>query len=84
MAYRKAGVLVSDITPAHGVQLNLFEGGDPVGERNLMTAIDDVNRQYGRDMVQLAPELGVGQWRPKTSHTAPTSTTLRIYTGFKP
>jgi DNA polymerase V len=84
MAYRKAGVLVSDITPAHGVQLNLFEGGDPVGERNLMTAIDDVNRQYGRDMVQLAPELGVGQWRPKTSHSAPNTSTTHIYTGFKP
>ena len=80
-AYRKAGVMVSGLAPDNMVQLNLWDNVDYGKQRALMQAIDNINQQYSTQAVQLAPEIGQHSWAPNQSHLAPTSKTLRIYTG---
>jgi DNA polymerase V len=56
--YQKAGVIVLDLVPENGRQLNLFgegEGGPATLDRNqkLMEAVDEINRKMGRNTVRL-------------------------------
>lgn len=81
--YRKAGVLVTDITPATGIQLSVFDTTDHTKQRNLMQAIDNINRELGEDLVQLVPQAAPdAKWRPKQDHRAAPSKTLRFYTAM--
>lgn len=81
MAYRKAGVMVGQLTPDTMVQLNVWDTQDHGKQRDLMRAIDSINQRYGAHIVQLTPETGQHDWTPNQSHLAPPSKTLRIYTG---
>ncbi|MBQ9217489.1 MAG: DUF4113 domain-containing protein [Muribaculaceae bacterium] len=80
-AYRKAGVMVSGLTPDNMVQLNVWDSEDHGKQRSLMQAIDGINQRYNANVVQLAPDVGENSWSPNQSHLAPSSLTLRIYTG---
>lgn len=80
--YRKAGVMVSDIVPAEGIQLNLFDTHDHSKEHRLMRAIDSINHQYGSSQVKLAPELTRGEWAPQQSHLATSTSPLRFYSAM--
>lgn len=80
--YRKAGVMVSGLTPESGVQLNVWDTEDHGRQRALMQAIDGINQRYSAHMVQLVPEASQHSWAPRQSHLAPPSRTLRIYTGL--
>ncbi|MBR1726246.1 MAG: DUF4113 domain-containing protein [Muribaculaceae bacterium] len=80
-AYRKAGVMVSGLTPDNMVQLNVWDSEDHGKQRSLMQAIDGINQRYNANVVQLAPDVGDHSWSPNQSHLAPSSQTLRIYTG---
>lgn len=56
--YKRAGVMVAEITPANAVQTNIF-GFDPdIADRNnrLSAALDAVNRRMGADTVVLAAQ----------------------------
>lgn len=81
-AYRKAGVLLSDITPNHSIQLNLFDKYDQSRQQQLMQAIDDINNHYGSNVVTLAPDDSRGEWRPEKSHFQQPSKTLHFYTAM--
>ena len=80
--YRKAGVLLTDITPDSGIQLGLFDRLDHGRQQRLMQAIDHINRHYGSEQVRLAPTIGKGEWRPVQSHLQSLNPTLRIYSGM--
>lgn len=82
MAYRKAGVMVSGLTPDTMVQLNVWDSEDHGKQRALMEAVDSINQHYGAHVVQLAPEAGKHEWSASQTHLAATSKTLRIYTGI--
>ena len=79
--YRKAGVMVSELSPDSSVQLNVWDTEDHGKQRALMQAIDGINQRYSAHVVQLAPEAGEHSWSPNQSRLAPMSKTLRIYTG---
>jgi len=81
-SYRKAGVLLTDITPEHGVQLNVFDTTDIGRRRKLMERVDAINRSIGRKAVGLVPSLHPGEWSPKQSHFAEGSRTLRFFSGM--
>ena len=81
-SYRKAGVLLTGITPAHNIQLNLFDKTDQTKQQQLMQAIDNINNHYGSHIVTLAPDDPHGSWRPEMSHFGQPSKTLRIYTAM--
>ncbi|MBJ6146400.1 Y-family DNA polymerase [Hymenobacter sp. BT559] len=71
--YVKAGVVLAGLEPPGGQQLGLFEAAPPVAAprapgrgAQLMTALDGLNKQFGRGTVQLAAALG-----PKGGGTVP-------------
>lgn len=57
--YKKAGVLLSDITTDEAIQLDLFDSPPPENierQSRLMEVMDDVNRRYGMDTLRLASQ----------------------------
>jgi DNA polymerase V len=71
--YKKAGVVLSDITPASVVQGDLLEPAMPDDTR-LMKAIDSLNSRFGRGTVKvssggLSNEWGMRQERKSPSYT---------------
>ncbi|MCF0172924.1 MAG: DUF4113 domain-containing protein, partial [Bacteroidales bacterium] len=68
--YKKAGVILGDITDASYLQRNLFDALRNRPERNLlMEGIDRLNHHYGLKTIRLAAEGGAKPlWRPKSEH----------------
>ncbi len=57
--YKKAGVIVGDISPCSGVQQNLFEHRDVEKIRSINSVLDSVNARYGRDVLKVAVQGGL-------------------------
>lgn len=57
--YKKAGVIVGDISPCNGVQQNLFEHRDVAKMKSLNSVLDSVNSKYGRDVLKVAVQGGL-------------------------
>ncbi len=72
--YKKAGVIVSDITPAGESQLNMFTGVNPK-HNPLMKSIDSVNRIYGKPIVKLAVQDLKRTWKMNQHMLSPRYTT---------
>ena len=51
--YKKAGVIVHDITKVGQIQLNMFDRLDRDKRGSLMTSYDAINGKMGRDTVRL-------------------------------
>ena len=83
-AYRKAGVMVTDIKSYDELQLDIFNGNNDVRHAKLMTAIDNINNRYGKKQIVLAPTITQGEWAPQQNHFATLSKTLHFYTGMNP
>lgn len=58
VSYKKAGVVLSCITPNHAVQTSIFDTNSEQRKRNdrLMSVIDKINSKNGRDAVHLASQ----------------------------
>jgi DNA polymerase V len=52
--YKKAGVILTALVPAHQVQTHLFDHKDRDRSRQLMAAIDAINTQWGTGTVHLS------------------------------
>ncbi len=62
--YKKAGVMLYEITPEGEAQLDLFSRfQDSDRTRRLMGTVDRVNREMGRQTLRFAAEGNVGAWR---------------------
>lgn len=59
--YKKAGVVLSDLSNDSAVQLDLFQTGNPAKSRCLMEAIDAINGKYGMNMVRLSVQDDGGE-----------------------
>ena len=55
-AYKRAGVILSDISPKRGIQRDLFDPTDRSKHERLMAAMDKINAAYGRHKVITAAE----------------------------
>lgn len=71
--YKKAGVIMSNITANTPMQTELF---DPISNRQeraqLMKAIDAINHRFGLKSVKLAVEGGLHEkWKTKSEHRSP-------------
>lgn len=51
-AYRKSGVILLDLQPVLGETKRLFNDGDYLRDRKLMSAIDAINFKHGRQFVR--------------------------------
>jgi DNA polymerase V len=72
--YKKAGVIISNLSSDNGVQLNIFESEHPK-HRLLMKAIDNINRTLGQPKVKLASQDPQRTWKMKQEHLSPRYTT---------
>lgn len=52
--YKKMGIVLADIVPADGVQLDLFDRRDARKSDSLMKVVDEINRKYGSETVHSA------------------------------
>ena len=72
-AYKKGGVILSDLQPREGIQRNLFVPADE-RHRLLMDTLDRVNTRYGRHTLGVATE-GLQPFRMKQQHLSKHYTT---------
>jgi len=74
--YAKAGVMLSELVPAQGVQTDLFsQMQGTLKSDELMAAIDKINRKMGKDSVKLASEGFRKPWKMKQDNKSPSYTT---------
>lgn len=72
--YKRAGVIVSAITPSDQVQLNMFDSENPKHEK-LMSTIDRINSYLGETKVKLASQDIRKTWKMKQDKLSPAYTT---------
>ncbi len=72
--FKKAGVIVMEITPESQKQLNMFENSNPK-HISLMKAIDDLNKIIGVTKVKLASQDIGRAWKMKQEKLSPRYTT---------
>jgi len=73
--YRKAGVMLNSLSPVDQLTLRMF--GDERAEkfRQVMVAVDKINRRWGKDTVRFAVANPEGRWRTKFEKRSPRYTT---------
>ena len=74
-AYKKAGVIVHQITPEKEIQISLFNKIDREKRRNLMQSVDKINIIMGRNKVRLASQGYEKKWELKQEQLSPCYTT---------
>jgi nucleotidyltransferase/DNA polymerase involved in DNA repair len=82
--YKKAGVIVMDITPAAANQISFFENSNPK-HKVLMEVIDRLNASIGQKKVKLASQALDRTWKMKQERLSPRYSTrfseiITIYT----
>lgn len=73
-AYKKAGVIVMDITPEKNRQLNIFENTNP-RHKNLMQTVDFLNKTIGQHKIKLGSQDLGRTWKMKQERLSPRYTT---------
>jgi DNA polymerase V len=73
--YKKAGVILTALVPAHQVQTHLFDRHDRERSKRLMAAIDAINAQWGTGTVRYAAVGVQPRWIMRCGHRSPRYTT---------
>jgi len=73
-SYKKAGVIVMELTPEIAKQTMLFENSEP-RHLKLMEAVDKLNKSYGQQKVKLAAQDLSKTWKMKRERLSPKFTT---------
>ncbi len=75
LLYKKAGVIVSGISNDACIQGNLFIGESNKNFKKLSTVTDQLNSQFGKDMVRLAVQGFSKDWHLRQENLSPCYTT---------
>jgi DNA polymerase V len=73
--YRKAGVMLNSLSPSDQLTLRMFRDEKAERFRQVMVAVDQINRRWGRDTVRFATANPEGNWRTKVEKRSPRYTT---------
>jgi DNA polymerase V len=73
--YKKAGVIVMELTPANAKQQQIFENSDP-RHGHLMAVVDKLNKSMGQNKVLLASQDLNTRWKMKQDKLPPRYSTL--------
>ncbi len=73
--YKKAGVLISGISPDKHRQLSLFEDTDYEQHKKIMSVMDKINAKNGYKLLKIAAEGQSRAWRLKQEHRSKRYTT---------
>ncbi len=74
-SYKKAGVIVHQLSHEKNIQLSLFNKMDIIKRRKLMYSIDKINKSMGRDKIHLASQGFIQKWQIKQEQLSPCYTT---------
>ena len=72
--YKKAGIMLSEISPAAQHQTDWLEPTQAADSR-LMDALDGLNRRFGRGTVKVSTQGAYKQWQMKQERKSPSYTT---------
>jgi DNA polymerase V len=73
--YKKAGILINEITPEDSKQTNLFESNDSSKKIKLNAVIDKVNKAFGQNIIKYG-SMGNGKdWQLRRNLLSPCYTT---------
>ena len=73
-AYKKAGIMLSEITPVTYLQNDWLEPSQSPCA-NLMTAVDALNKRFGRGFVKISTQGAFSQWQMRQERKSPNYTT---------
>jgi DNA polymerase V len=73
--YAKAGVMLLDLAPAAEAMPSLFAGVDTPANKQLMAALDRLNRAHGRNTVAIGASRIGKAWTMRQAHRSPAFTT---------
>ena len=74
--YAKAGVMLSELVPAQGVQTDLFSTIQASPKSTaLMLAMDSINKKMGKESIKLASEGFKRPWKMRQENKSPSYTT---------
>lgn len=73
--YKKAGVIITEITSDNGIQTNLFDTVDREKHNKLMDVVDNLNKGFTRNILNLAIQGQHKQWNLKRDLLSPCYTT---------
>jgi len=73
-AYKKAGIMLSEITPVTYLQSDWLEPSQSPCA-NLMTAVDALNKRFGRGFVKISTQGAFSQWQMRQERKSPNYTT---------
>lgn len=74
--YAKAGVMLSELVPAEGVQSDLFSIVQTSHKsEKLMMTMDSINKKMGKESIKLASEGFKRPWKMKQENKSPSYTT---------
>lgn len=73
--YKKAGVMLSDLSPEQSASQPLWDTEKQARMRSLMFNVDRLNQRFGRETVQYGIFATDGKWRMKLSSRSPRYTT---------
>jgi DNA polymerase V len=76
LTYKKAGVMLLNLTPSSLVQGDLWTGPDDARSKTLMRTIDRINAHHGRDAVSLAASGRKRPWCLRSGRRSPRYTTV--------
>lgn len=69
--YKKAGVIITEITSDNGIQTNLFDYIDIERHNRLMRVVDNLNKGFTRNVLNLAIQGQNKQWNLKRDLLSP-------------
>lgn len=72
--YKKAGVMLSEISPIAYQQGDLLEPA-PAADSRLMQALDSLNQRFGRGAVRVSTQCAYGEWQMRQERKSPYYTT---------
>ncbi len=73
--YKKAGIMLSEITPNSKRQEDLFSEAEPDGESKLMSVLDRVNQRFGRGVIRISSQDAGEDWSMRQERKSPAYTT---------
>lgn len=73
--YKKAGVIITEIVPETGIQTNLFDNVDRAKHNRLMKVVDNLNRGFTRNILNLAIQGTNKKWTLRRELLSPCFTT---------
>ena len=74
--YAKAGVMLSELVPAAGVQTDLFSQVQANPKSTiLMSTMDSINRRMGKESIKLPSEGFKRPWKMRQENKSPSYTT---------